>query len=100
MLLPSASGSRVPVIAELVKADEDTVRDVIMRSKGVGLACQGPRWAGGRPCPRSADDWDFVVETANTRQAKLNQPLTRWSIRVLATYLRRSRSSSRPPMNA
>jgi hypothetical protein len=29
MLLASAGGNRVPVIAQLVQADEDTVRDVI-----------------------------------------------------------------------
>ncbi|UOB15355.1 helix-turn-helix domain-containing protein [Streptomyces sp. HP-A2021] len=32
MLLASAGGNRVPVIAKLVQADEDTVRDVIHRS--------------------------------------------------------------------
>ena len=32
MLLASAGGNRVPVIAQLVQADEDTVRDVIHRS--------------------------------------------------------------------
>lgn len=31
MLLASADGNRVPVIARLVRADEDTVRDVIHR---------------------------------------------------------------------
>jgi hypothetical protein len=31
MLLASAGGNRVPVIAKLVQADEDTVRDVILR---------------------------------------------------------------------
>ncbi|MEY9962750.1 hypothetical protein ABIA33_000776 [Streptacidiphilus sp. MAP12-16] len=31
MLLASAGGNRVPVIAQLVQADEDTVRDVIHR---------------------------------------------------------------------
>lgn len=31
MLLASAGGNRVPVIAQLVQADEDTVREVIHR---------------------------------------------------------------------
>lgn len=33
MLLASAGGNRVPVIAQLVQADEDTVREVIHRFK-------------------------------------------------------------------
>ena len=45
MLLASAGGDRVPVIAKLVQADEDTVRDVIHRFNDIGLAA----WAlGGR----------------------------------------------------
>jgi hypothetical protein len=38
-LLTSAGGNRVPVIAQLVQADEDTVRDVIHQSNEIGLAC-------------------------------------------------------------
>ncbi|MFF5964740.1 helix-turn-helix domain-containing protein [Streptomyces collinus] len=89
MLLASAGGNRVPVIAQLVQADEDTVRDVIHRFNEIGLACLDPRWAGGRPRLRTPDDEDFVVQTATTRPNKLGQPFTRWSIRKLAAYLRR-----------
>ncbi|WP_455431729.1 helix-turn-helix domain-containing protein [Streptomyces griseoruber] len=45
---PIAGGHRVPVIAQLVRADEDTVRDVIHRFNEIGLACLDPRWAGDR----------------------------------------------------
>ncbi|MGW2372926.1 IS630 family transposase [Kitasatospora sp. NPDC001683] len=89
MLLASAGGNRVPVIAQLVKADEDTVRDVIHRFNEVGLACLGPQWAGGRPRLLSTDDEDFVIKTATTRPTKLGQPFTRWSIRKLLAYLRK-----------
>ncbi|MFJ5927636.1 IS630 family transposase [Kitasatospora sp. NPDC092948] len=89
MLLASAGGNRVPVIARLVLADEDTVRDVIHRFNEIGLASLDPRWAGGRPRLLSPDDEDFVVQTATTRPAKLGQPFTRWSIRKLLAYLRR-----------
>jgi len=67
MLLASAGGNRVPVIAQLVQADEDTVRDVIHRFNEIGLACLDPRWAGGRPRLLGHDDEDFVVATATTR---------------------------------
>ena len=39
MLLTSAGGNRVLVIAKLMQADEDTVRDVIHRFNEIGLAC-------------------------------------------------------------
>lgn len=78
MLLASAGGNRVPVIAQLVQADEDTVRDVIHRFNEIGLAALDPRWAGGRPRLLSPDDEDFVVQTASTRPTKLGQPFTRW----------------------
>ncbi|MFG3532401.1 IS630 family transposase [Streptomyces sp. NPDC047917] len=89
MLLASAGGNRVPVIARLVQADEDTVRDVNHRFNEIGLHCVDPRWAGDRPRLLSRDDEGFVVQTATTRPTALGQPLTRWSIRKLAAYLRR-----------
>ncbi|SDO90990.1 Helix-turn-helix domain-containing protein [Streptomyces sp. cf386] len=61
MLLASAGGNRVPVIAQLVQADEDTVRDVIHRFNEIGL-----------------------------HPAKLAQPFSRWSLRKLAAYLRKA----------
>ena len=75
MLLESAGGNRVPVIAQLVQADEDTVREVIHRFNEIGLACLDPRWAGGRPRLLTPDDEDFVVQTATTRPNKLGQHL-------------------------
>lgn len=43
MLLASAGGNRVPVIAQLDQADQDTMRDVIHRFNGIGLACLDPQ---------------------------------------------------------
>jgi transposase len=83
MLLASAGGNRVPVIAQLVQADEDTVRDVIHRFNEIGLACLDPRWAGGRPRQLSPDDEDFVIQTATTL--------------ALHRYLRRRAANARHP---
>nr|WP_203587607.1 helix-turn-helix domain-containing protein [Actinospica acidiphila] len=94
MLLASASGSTVPVIARLVQADEDTVRDLIHKFNEIGLACLEPRSAGGRPRFLDRDDEDFVVQTATTRPTVLGKPFTRWSIRKLADHL--SRNFARP----
>jgi transposase len=90
IVLASAGGNTVPVIARLVQADEDTVRDVIHALNDKGLACLDPRWAGGRPHLLNHDDEDFVIETATTRPAALGLPFTHWSIRKLAAYLRRT----------
>ncbi|MEU0297914.1 helix-turn-helix domain-containing protein [Streptomyces sp. NPDC006175] len=90
MLLASAGGNTVPVIANLVQADQDTVRDVIRRFNEVALACVDPRWAGGRPRLLSDDDEEFVIRTATTRPTKLGEPFTRWSIRKLVDHLRRN----------
>ncbi|MFJ9822315.1 transposase [Streptomyces sp. NPDC101151] len=87
----SGCGNSVPVIARLVQADEDTVRDVIHRFNEIGLACLNPRWAGGRPRLLSSDDEDFVVQTATTRPTALGKP-THWSIRKLAVSERPDRT--------
>ena len=50
MLLASAGGNPVPVIAQLVQADEDTVREVIHRFNEIGPGLPGPS-VGGRPSP-------------------------------------------------
>lgn len=70
MLLASAGESRVPVIAQLVQADEDTVRDVIHRFNAIGLACLDPQWAGGRPRLLTPDDEDFAIRTATCRPTR------------------------------
>lgn len=87
MLLASAGGNTVPVIARLVAADEDTVREVIHQFNEIGLACLDPRWAGGRPRLIRSDDEQIIVATATTRPRTLGCPFTRWSIRKLVVWL-------------
>ncbi|WP_261571365.1 IS630 family transposase, partial [Frankia gtarii] len=87
IIMASASGTPVPAIANLVQADEDTVRGVIHRFNEIGLDALDPRWAGGRPRLISSDDEVFLVQTARTRPASLGQPFTHWSLRKLAVYL-------------
>jgi transposase len=87
MILASAGGNTVPVIARLLAADEDTVRAVIHRFNEIGLDCLDPDWAGGRPRLLSSGDEDFVAATALTRPLRLGQPFTRWSVRKLAGFL-------------
>src|SRR3954466_11928895 len=77
-VLTSASGNSVPAIARLVAADEDTVREVIHRFNQLGMRALAPRWTGGRPRRISAEDEDFLLETATTRPGRLGQPFTHW----------------------
>jgi transposase len=85
--MASASGTTVPAIARLVAADEDTVRDVIHAFNERGLACLGPRWAGGRPRRITDADTTVIVSAATTRPRKFGLPFTHWSVRKLAAYL-------------
>lgn len=87
VILASAGGNTVPVIARLVQTSEDRVREVIHNFNRLGMVCLDPKWAGGRPRRITTDDEVFIVETANTRPEKLGRPFTRWSIRKLAQYL-------------
>lgn len=88
VVLASAGGNTVPAIARLVRADEDTIRQVIHRFNEMGMASLDPQWAAGRPRQISPDEEQYVVETANTRPEKLGRPFTCWSIRKLADHLR------------
>jgi len=87
VILASAGGNAVPVIARLVQTSEDRVREVIHRFNAMGLACLDPKWAGGRPRRITTDDETFIVTTAKTRPEKLGRPFTRWSLRKLVGYL-------------
>ncbi|MFC5996298.1 helix-turn-helix domain-containing protein, partial [Pseudonocardia hispaniensis] len=87
VVLASAGGNSVPVIARLVAADEDTVREVIHRFNELGMKALDPRWAGGRPRQISAEDEAFLVETARSRPERLGCPFTHWSVRKLIGYL-------------
>jgi transposase len=87
VILSSAGGNTVPVIARLVQTSEDRVREVIHNFNEIGMGCLDPRWAGGRPRLISDDDIAFIVTTAKCRPEKLGRPFTRWSVRKLAGYL-------------
>jgi transposase len=87
VVLASAGGNTVPVIARLVQTSEDRVREVIHNFNRMGVGCLDPRWAGGRPRRITTDDEVFIVATAKCRPEKLGRPFTRWSIRKLAQYL-------------
>jgi transposase len=87
VVLASAGGNSVPVIADLVQTSEDRVREMIHRFNETGVASLDPRWAGGRPRQITTTDRELIVKTATKRPRSLGQPFTRWSVRKLADYL-------------
>ena len=87
VVLASAGGNTVPVIADLVQTSEDRVREMIHRFNELGMVSLDPQWAGGRPRLITTTDRELIVKTATKRPRSLGQPFTRWSIRKLADYL-------------
>ena len=87
VVLASAGGNTVEVIARLVQTSPDRVREMIHRFNEVGLASLDPRWAGGRPRRITTEDEEFIVTTAKQRPEKLGRPFSHWSIRKLRQYL-------------
>lgn len=87
VVLASAGGNTVEVIARLVQTSPDRVWEMIHRFNDVGMASLHPKWAGGRPRRIMIDDEKFIVETASARPAKVGMPFSHWSLRKLRRYL-------------
>ena len=87
VVLASAGGNTVEVIARLVQTSPDRVREMIHRFDEVGLASLDPKWAGGRSRRITTDDEAYVVETAKKRPYQVGRPFNRWSLRKLRDYL-------------
>ena len=58
VVLASAGGNDVAVIARLVQTSPDRVREMIHRFNELGMRSLDPQWAGGRPrqLVRSVED--------------------------------------------
>jgi len=87
VVLASAGGNTVEVIARLVQTSPDRVREMIHRFNDMGMKSLDPQWAGGRPRRITTEDEAFIVSTAKHRPEKAGQPFTHWSIRKLRRYL-------------
>jgi transposase len=87
VVLASAGGNTVEVIARLVQTSPDRVREMIHRFNEMGMRSLDPKWAGGRPRRITTDDERFIVETAKQRPSKVGQPFSHWSLRKLRGYL-------------
>lgn len=91
MVRASAHGAKPPLIARLLDADPDTVRDVIHAFNANGMAALDPHWGHGRPRRITAEDEEFIVAVATGRPRVVGRPFTHWSLRKLADYLTTNR---------
>jgi len=64
VVLASAGGNAVEVIARLVQTSPDRVREMVHRFNDKGMASLDPQWAGGRPRRITTEDEAFIVTTA------------------------------------
>ena len=87
VVLASAGGNTVEVIARLVQTSPDRVREMIHRFNEMGMASLDPAWAGGRPRRITTDEEAFIVETAKKRPAQVGAPFSHWSLRKLRVWL-------------
>jgi len=87
MVRASAHGAKPPMIARLLDADPDTVRDVIHAFDANGLAALDPHWGPGCPRRITAEDEAFIVQVDTGRPRAVRRPFTHWSLRRLVDYL-------------
>lgn len=87
MVRASAHGAKPPLIARLLDADPDTVRDVIHAFNANGLAALDPHWGPGGPRRITTQDEEFIVRAATGRPRAVGRPFTHWSLRKLVDYL-------------
>src|SRR3954447_19231644 len=64
VVLASAGGNDVAVIARLVQTSPDRVREMIHRFNDLGMRSLDPQWAGGRPRLIMTTDRALIVATA------------------------------------
>jgi len=87
VVLASAGGNEVAVIARMVQTSPDRVREMIHRFNKLGMKSLDPVWAGGRPRRIQTTERELIVTSAKARPTALGQPFTRWSLRKLQRYL-------------
>ncbi len=88
ILLASATQMSPAQIARALLTDESHVREVIHAFNERGFDSLRPNWRGGRPRRLTDDERARIVAVAGARPDLQGVPLTRWSLRRLARFLR------------
>jgi transposase len=91
VVLASAGGNTVEVIARLVQTSPDRVREMVHPFNEMGMRSLDPQWAGGRPRRITTEEESLIVKTAKSRPEKVGRPFTHWSLRRLCEYLANNR---------
>jgi transposase len=87
MVLLSAQGMDVPMIAKVTFTSADRVRDVIHNFNTDGLDSLPPRYAGGRPPKFTRPQRQEIKKVALSRPTDHQLPFSTWSLTKLAEFL-------------
>jgi transposase len=87
MVLLSAQGMDVPMIAEVTFTSPDRVRDVIHNFNADGFDSLQPKYAGGRPPKFDLAQRAQIKKIALGRPADHGLPFSTWSLSKLADFL-------------
>jgi transposase len=87
MVLLSAQGMDVPMIATVTFTSPDRVRDVIHNFNADGFDSLRPRYAGGRPPKFTLPQRQEIKKAALSRPTDHGLPFSTWSLAKLADFL-------------
>jgi transposase len=87
MVLLSAQGMDVPMIAKVTFTSPDRVRDVIHNFNADGFDSLRPKYAGGRPPKFSLPQRQEIKKVALSRPTDHRLPFSTWSLSKLADFL-------------
>ena len=87
MVLLSAQGMDVAVIARIAFTSEDRVRDVIRNFNADGFGSLYPKYKGGRPPKFTLGQRREIKKIAKAKPAEYDLPFSAWSLSKLADFL-------------
>ncbi|WP_206330838.1 helix-turn-helix domain-containing protein [Modestobacter sp. KNN46-3] len=87
MVLLSAQGMDVPMIAKVTFSSPDRVRDVLHNFNADGFDSLKPRYAGGRPPKFTLPQRQEIKKTSLARPTDHGLPFSTWSLSKLADFL-------------
>lgn len=96
VVLASAGGNDVAVIARMVQTSPDRVREMIHRFNEKGMKSLDPAWAGGRPRRIRTTERALIVSSATARPHSLSPAGACASSAAISRQGPGSASSSRP----
>jgi transposase len=87
MVLLSAQGMDVALIAKVAFTSEDRVRDVIRNFNADGFSSLYPKYKGGRPPKFTLGQRREIKKVAKAKPGEYDLPFSAWSLAKLADFL-------------